>query len=262
MKKWTQWMFLYFMVSGTRSLVEVHQPPVLTTPLGHDVVLPCQFTLSHNERMVTPPVLYWMCSSQNTDNARMWPISDKYEGRVALLDNNRSSSNKSIILKNVQWADSGKYLCKMSITTEREKSFRKRGNETLLMVYDTMIFNLSCHNDSLLWCEANVTRDSRFVLSIFLDGCRLPTASSARGDAAAALPYATLSEATTLSRGGKYECQLHLNNELITKSFFHYHPPEPSEAVFPEPWCLYAALLLVPATILLSLLTSWLLCRC
>ncbi|KAM6935113.1 uncharacterized protein PEZ65_005536 [Lycodopsis pacificus] len=279
---WTQWMVFYFMVAGTRSLVTVHQPPVLIAALGHDVMMPCLLNLSHDERMVTVPVLYWMYLTQgNTDNPRLWPSSGKYEGRVERLDKSRNTSIKSVVLKNVQWADSGKYLCKLSITTERDKSFRKKGNETSLKVYDTMIF--TAHNDSLLWCQVNVTPDPRFVLSIFHNGCKLQLPDYAPGDAGAALPYVTLSGTVPLRSKGEYECQLHLNGDLITESIFYYHSTvaevdgdaekncsltcpttasEPAVVVFPEPWLLYMALLLVPIVILLSLVTALLMYRC
>ncbi|KAK9514198.1 hypothetical protein VZT92_027681 [Zoarces viviparus] len=273
---WTQWMFFYFMVAGTRSLITVHQPPVLTTALGHDVMMPCRLNLSNDERMVTVPVLYWVYLTQdNADNLRLWPRCEKYEGRVERLDTTRNTSNKSIVLKNVQWADSGKYLCKLSIATERDKSFRRRGNETSLKVYDTM--NFTAHNDSLLWCQVNVTPDPGFVLSIFHNGCKLQPADCAPGDAGAALPYVTLSETVPLRSKGEYECQLHLNGDLITKSIFYHSPMAEVDGdaerngsltrlttasvvvVFPEPWLLYMALLLVPIVILLSLVTALLL---
>ncbi|XP_031723382.1 uncharacterized protein LOC116394439 [Anarrhichthys ocellatus] len=279
---WTQWMFFYFMVAGTRSLVTVYQPPVLTTALGHDIMMPCLLSLSHDERMVTLPVLYWMyLTKNNTDNLRLWPPSEKYEGRVERMDKCRNTSNKSIVLKNVQWADSGKYLCKLSITTERDKSFRRKGNETSLKVYDTMIF--TAHNDSLLWCEVNVTPDPGFVLSIFHNGCKLQPADCAPGAVGAALPYVTLSKTVPLRSKGRYECQLHQNGDLITKSIFYYHSPvaevdgdaerngsltclttasEPAVVVFPEPWLLYMAFLLVPIVILLSLVTALLMYTC
>ncbi|XP_054478204.1 uncharacterized protein LOC129110079 [Anoplopoma fimbria] len=281
---WTQWIFFFFMVAGTRSLVTVHQPPVLTTALGHDVMMPCQLNLSPDERMVTPPVLYWLYVTQdNTNNPRLWVPTEKYEGRVELLDKNRTTSDKSIVLKNVQWADSGRYLCKLSITTHKDKSFRRKGNETSLKVYDTMIFNLTTHNDSLLWCEVNVTPDPGFVLSIFHNGCTLQPPEHAPRDAGAGLPYVTLSKNIRLRSEGVYECQLQLNGELITKRIFHYQPEvtevggdadkngsltcstavfEPSVVVFPEPWILYIALLLVPIIILLSIVTTMLMHRC
>lgn len=130
-----QFYLSFDVVSGTCSLVTVHQPPVLTTALGHDVVMPCQLNLSHDDKMVTPPVLYWVYLSEDTENARVWTPSEKYKERVHLLDNDLYSSNKSISLKNVQWADSGKYLCKVSVATKRDERFRRKGNETLLMVY-------------------------------------------------------------------------------------------------------------------------------
>ncbi|XP_078108443.1 protein borderless-like [Sander vitreus] len=273
---WAQQMLFYFLVSGTHSLVTVHQPPVLTTALGHDVIMPCHLNLSHNEKMVTPPVLYWVYITQDgTDNPRLWLPSEKYDGRVELLDNNPNTSSKSILLKNVLWADSGKYQCKVSVITEGDR-FRRRGNDTLLMVYDTMILNLTGHNDSLLECKVNVTWDPGFVLSIFHDGCKLQPVDTAPGDADAALPYVTLSETVSLRSKGEYECQLHLNKELVTKSIFNYHAPvaadgadaenaeknvattvsEPGVVVFPEPWPLYMALLLVPITILLGLTSA------
>ncbi|KAF1388291.1 hypothetical protein PFLUV_G00088660 [Perca fluviatilis] len=276
---WAQQMFLYFLVSGTHSLVTVHQPPVLTTALGHDVIMPCHLNLSQNEKMMTPPVLYWVYLTQDgTDNPRVWIPSEKYDGRVELLDNNPNTSSKSILLKNVQWADSGKYQCKVSVITEGDR-FRRRGNDTLLMVYDTMILKLTGHNDSLLGCKVNVTRDPGFVLSIFHDGFKLQPVDTAPGDADAVLPYVTLSETISLRSKGQYECQLYLNEDLVTKSIFNYHTPVAADdadaqtnvsltcpttvsgvVVFPEPWPLYMALLLVPITILLGL-TSALLMR-
>ena len=79
--------------------------------------------------MLITPVLYWMYNS----TLKVVPSSDKYKERVHTLDNT-NSSDKSILLKNVMWADSGKYLCKLSITTE-DQSFRKKGNETLLIIH-------------------------------------------------------------------------------------------------------------------------------
>lgn len=123
--------YFYGCFAGTRSLVTIHQPPVLTTALGHDVRMPCQ--LSHDEKTAISVILYWVYL--NNDKPKVWWPSEKYVGRVHLLDSDSKSSNKGILLKEVQWADSGKYLCKVSITAEGKKSFRMTGNETLLMVY-------------------------------------------------------------------------------------------------------------------------------
>ncbi|XP_044215065.1 uncharacterized protein LOC122987316 [Thunnus albacares] len=208
--------------------------------------MPCRLNLSHDEKMMTTPVLYWMYKSKE----QLVPLSDKNKERVQILDDSKNSSDKSILLKNVTWADSGKYLCKLSITTEKDGSFRKNGSESLLIVYDTMFFNLTSHNDSQLQCEVNVTRDPRIVLSIVHDGCKFP----AESNDVTALPYDTLSETISLKGRGKYECQLHLNEDLIMKSSY-WHPPEP-DVVPPEPWFLYVALLLVPTIILLCLIIA------
>ncbi|KAK2844945.1 hypothetical protein Q5P01_011604 [Channa striata] len=275
--KWMSCMVLYVLVSGTGCLVTVHQPPAITSALGHDVVMPCELRLSDDEKMLTPPVLYWVYVT-HADNPRLWIPSEAYEGRIDLLDKSMNSSNKSILLKNVQWSDSGKYQCKLSVTTEREKSFRRKGNETLLLVYDNIIFNLTNHNASRLQCEVNVSRqDPGFVLAIFHNGCKLQTVGFSQENAT--LSYTTLSQTILTMGGGKYECQLRHNEDLMAKSIFHYHPPVTEQdwnattnvsttclttvsglvVVFPEPWLLYIALLLVPITFLLGLLTARLL---
>eukprot|EP00064_Thunnus_orientalis_P012103 superscaffoldBa00001816_g12137 len=145
----------------------------------------------------------------------------------------------------------GKYECQLHL------------NEDLIMQSsywhppDTMFFNLTSHNDSQLQCEVNVTRDPRIVLSIVHDGWKFQTVNNA----VTALPYNTLSETISLKGRGKYECQLHLNEDLIMKSIFHWHSPEP-DVVFPEPWFLYMAILLVPIIILLCLVIAMLKDRC
>ncbi|XP_010788697.1 uncharacterized protein [Notothenia coriiceps] len=262
--EWTQRLFLYFMVSGTNSLVTVYQPPVLTAVLGHDVIMPCQLSLTdEDKRMQTPPILYWMYSTEGSSGGSIvCSYSENYTGRIERLDNNQNSSNKSILLKNVQWADTGSYLCQLSLKNNNGTRFRTKGKETLLMIYDTMFFNSTGHNDSLLQCGVNVTRRTGFSLSIVHNGIKLQPVGSAPGEADAALPFISLSETVPLRGKGEYECQLHLNKDLVTKSIFHYQTPELNVMLFPEPWFLYGALLLVPFTILLALITALLMYRC
>lgn len=121
---------------GTVSLVSVHQPPVHATPLGKDATMQCQLKVSPDEEMQSVPVLYWSLLTGDKKNPRLTPNpSPTYEGRVDVLATNRDSTNKSILLKNVQWADSGKYECKLSLKTKKSNSFREKGNGTLLVVY-------------------------------------------------------------------------------------------------------------------------------
>lgn len=89
---------------------------------------------------------------------------------------------------------------------------------------DTMSFNQTGHNDSQLKCEVNVSKGPRVVLSIVHNGDN-QSVDFAPGALVEALPYITLSVNSSLRSGGKYECQLHLNQHLITKSVFIYHPP-------------------------------------
>ncbi|XP_023150255.2 uncharacterized protein LOC111585109 [Amphiprion ocellaris] len=272
---WTPWMILYFTVPGVLSLVTVHQPPVLTAALGGDTIMPCELQLSHDEKMVSTPVLYWHYLQQES-NKRLWQPSEPYKGRVQLLDDNKKSWNKSIVLKEVQWADSGRYECKLTVTTQREGSFRKKGNLTSLAVHDSMLFNLTGHNASLLRCEVNVTQDAGFALTVLHGSCRLRSVNSASGGNVSPQPYVTLSETIAVQAGGKYECQLHLKEDLIIKSVFHNNLLEGAQTnatacspdipvvvgpEYPEPWLLYMALLLVPITVLLGLATAMLIRR-
>ncbi|KAM4580596.1 uncharacterized protein PAE49_005385 isoform 2-T2 [Odontesthes bonariensis] len=265
---WTPWMLL-FTLSGSLSLVTVYQPPVLAAARGGDVTMHCELRLSQNEIILNSPVLYWLFLEEaNTENSQLWNPSAAYKERVRLLDDEQKSLNKSILLRNVQWADSGRYQCKLSVTIQGSGSFRRSGNQTTLKVYEPIVFTLSGHNDSLLRCEVNATQDAGFALTVTRDGFILQT-DSAEG-VVEARPYVTLSETASVRGRGEYECQLRLGKDLITKSIFHANRPagesggaedRAAESVHPEPWILYSALLLVPVVVLLSLLISMLMQR-
>ncbi len=114
-------------------MVTVHQPPVLTAALGRDALMPCR--LNFSRKLVIPPVLYWIYLVGDIEHAKVWRPNKNYVDRVDILDSDPFSLNKSIILKNVQWGDGGKYLCKLSVTTETDERFREKGDGTLLMIY-------------------------------------------------------------------------------------------------------------------------------
>uniref|UniRef100_A0A3B5APL0 Immunoglobulin domain-containing protein n=1 Tax=Stegastes partitus TaxID=144197 RepID=A0A3B5APL0_9TELE len=142
-------------VSGVLSLVTVHQPPILAAALGQDVIMPCELQLSHDEDLEYKPVLYWDHLLHNSSN-KLWAPSEMYKGRVQLLDDSRVSWNKSIVLQKVQWADSGRYQCKLSVTPKRKKSFRIKGNLTSLMVYGkykvwSFLFQMFGHNKNFFF---------------------------------------------------------------------------------------------------------------
>lgn len=106
---------------------------MLAAALDRDVVLPCELRFS-DVKLIGQPVLYWTYF-RGDDQDRVWQPSGKYVGRVDRLDNNGNSLNKSVLFKNVQWADSGRYLCKLSITTDKDQRYRTLGNITTLLVY-------------------------------------------------------------------------------------------------------------------------------
>lgn len=93
------------------------------------------------------------------------------------------------------------------------------------LVSDAMVFNVTKHSRCLLRCEVRVTQAAGLALYIFHNGRRILNVTSAHRDAGAALPYVTLSETVPLRWREKYECQLHLKDELITKSVFHSNLP-------------------------------------
>ena len=107
---------------------------MITAALGHDAIMPCQLNLSDNVKMVIPPVLYWAVLPQESDDNKLWPPSENYKERVDLLDKDLYSPNKSVLFRNVLWADSGRYQCKVSITTKAGR-FRRLGNTSLLVVH-------------------------------------------------------------------------------------------------------------------------------
>ncbi|XP_071376456.1 uncharacterized protein [Centroberyx affinis] len=258
----TLWIFLCFTLSGIQSLITVYQPPVVVAPLSHDVTMQCELTASPEEKMITIPVLYWEFLKSDEPGVwpKLWPAAQQYKGRVERLDINLKSSNKSIRFKNIQWEDSGPYQCKLSIATESSGSERKKGKGTKLMVYDTMFFS-TAENDTQLHCAVNVSWDPGFVLSVSRGGFNQSCVSAPRENVPA-LPYVTLSGTFPLGSRGGYDCQLHLNGTQITKKSIHHNPPEPDELkVYPEPWLLYTAIVLVPFTVLLVMITALLIYR-
>ncbi|XP_076004694.1 uncharacterized protein LOC142999142 [Genypterus blacodes] len=260
--------FLYFALTGVHLLITVLQPPVIVTSLGHDVVMRCELIV--DEKLTSAPLMYWEnVVPDRKERDKVFPPLDRYKGRVDRLDMDRHSSNKSILFRSVQWDDSGTYLCKVTIATTKSKgSMRKLGEGTSLLVYDTMFFNTTSNNSNLLQCAVNVSWDPAFVLSILQGGLNLKIQKPAEQT----LPYVTLSESVTPNCSEEYECQLHLNAELITTKIFFYNgavitndgggeknetaEADPDVAVLPQPWLLYLLLILVPVTVLLAVLTA------
>lgn len=122
-------IYSIFLFLGVFTLIIVYQPPFLITALGSNVTMPCHLS---SDDMVSPPILYWV----DQDGTNLWPRSGKFQERVDRMDENEQSVNKSIVFRNVQWVDSGNYLCMLSIlTTERKNRYRIKGNETQLLIY-------------------------------------------------------------------------------------------------------------------------------
>lgn len=120
-------------VTQGASQLTLQQPPTLTATLGHDVMMPCH--ISQEDEANKAPVLYWLKLSESTDDSILPPESERYRGRVERLDNDQQSANLSILLKAVQWADRGKYLCKLAVLDPKtNKRYSVKGNTTLLLI--------------------------------------------------------------------------------------------------------------------------------
>ncbi|XP_061573765.1 uncharacterized protein LOC133440509 [Cololabis saira] len=281
-QRWILWTFLSCMFSGCLSVVSVHQPAELAAALGRDVVLPCSLRLSEDEHMLTPPVLYWLTEPE-VKGVRLWSPTEAYVGRVDLLNHSTDSLDRSLLLRAVRWTDSNLYKCKVSIRTRTEGSTRKTGDNTALRVHDSLVFNLTRHNASLLRCHVNVSPRSGFVLSVLHAGQTCPTVAAGVEDVEdvedAAGRFTTLSQTVALQGPGNYECQLSLGTEVVARSVFCLDeteeagdaekPPTPSNqtcsdtevTLHPEPWPLYISLLLVSSISLLSVVTVMLVRR-
>lgn len=241
--------------------------------------MPCH--LSHSNEMTLSPILYWENLGMDPDHAKLWPPSEKYQSRVEHLSKNRDSANMSILLKDIRWADTGSYQCKVSISNpDTKKRNRIKGNNTVLLIYDKMFLDLTGTNNTMLRCTVNVTSHPSFVLSIVCNGQKPQRIGSDPGNYRGDLSYVSLTETVQVEGDdGRYECQLHLNKHLITSRSFDSlmgkkFPPLTGEnrtnlrrntdadaQVFPEPWFLYVGLLLVPIITLLCVLTPLLICK-
>lgn len=96
------------------------------------------------------------------------------------------------------------------------------------LLSDTMIFDLVTHNSSLLSCQVNVSAHPGFVMSILHNGEKIHTVKSGCWEwacnLAAHLPV-MLSVTISLTLGGKYKCQMHLMQYLITEKVSTYILP-------------------------------------
>lgn len=230
-------------------MVTVEQPPLLPAALGQDVVLPCSLRFPPGDRQTELAVLYWIFTQQNP--VLLWFPSKEYQSRVELLDHDPDRLNNSIRLRVVQWSDAGPYLCKLTVTTEAQGTFRTRGNKTTLAVHDLLVLVRSGPDESLLHCAVNVSQNADFELSILHQGAPLqlrpsqqPVVRSSRG---AGTPV-TLSQTAPLQGPGLYECRLLLQGQLVAQTAVHLYPAGV------EPWTLYVAPLLLHGAMLLLLL--------
>ncbi|KAL0984805.1 hypothetical protein UPYG_G00147150 [Umbra pygmaea] len=147
-----------------------------------------------------------------TNMTRIWPDAEHpFMNRVDVLDHDRNSSNRSILLKNIQWEDSqGQYECKLSYRAGKHRN-RTKGIAVKLLIYDSLFLGLHPEDNGTLLCAVNVSQDLRFVLSILHNGYELAYEQNPHRTPLISL----LSVSHPLENDKEYECQLKLNSTLI-----------------------------------------------
>ncbi|KAI1894797.1 hypothetical protein AGOR_G00119450 [Albula goreensis] len=246
---WLSLIMLFFRLQGSTGQITVTQTPsVVVSELNQNVTLNCSFNHSPDHR-VTRVILYWYVNGPEGSDVNIYPHgSEEYKERLIVLDKEETPRNMSIILLGVTWKDCKKYQCMLSYDKAGEPE-RKRGQGILLLLHDSMVFDLAPRSVSSLLCSVKVSPDPTFRLTVLEDGVEV---CSTQNDTQA--PHAiTLSLHVPLHSGRKYECQLNRSSELILSRTYFNQPQS-----LPEPIFLYIAILLVPFIILIIILTLYL----
>ncbi|XP_071240062.1 uncharacterized protein [Salvelinus alpinus] len=248
--------------AGALAQTVTQTPDEVVYQLAQNASMDCQFIHTPDQQVAKNPILYWHKITSLTKMTRLWPDPESpYKDRVEVLDSDRNSPNRSVLLKNVQWEDSsGKYECKLSYRAAKQDK-RMKGSGVKLFIHDLMFFGLDPDNETQLMCAVNVSRDDGFFLSLLQDGSKVFQKTIDLLHPSMSLSV-TLSVILPLEKGKNYECQIHLGSTLIMSQPFQQPLETPAvEKVLPEPVFLFVAILLVPITVLLALLTALLVLR-
>eukprot|EP00063_Salmo_salar_P046201 XP_014021036.1 PREDICTED: uncharacterized protein LOC106582443 isoform X1 [Salmo salar] len=258
---WNILSIALLVAAGAWAQTVTQKPDEVVYKLAQNASMDCQFIHTPEQQVAKNPILYWHKITSLTQMTRLWPDPESpYKDRVDVLDSDRNSPNRSVLLKNVQWEDStGKYECKLSYRAAKQDK-RTKGNGVKLLIHDSMFFGLE--NETQLMCAVNVSRDDGFVLSLLQDGSKVFQKTIDPLHPSMSLPV-TLSVILPLEKGKNYECQIHLGSTMIMSQPFQQplETPGTLEKVLPEPAFLFVAILLVPITVLLALLTALLVLR-
>lgn len=240
---------LVLLQQGNWGQITVTQSPsVVVSRLSHNATLACRF--SHTpDQGVTGVILYWYHTGPNKQDLYAFPDSQarpEYKNRVVALDRSRTSEDKSVVLQNATWRDSQRYRCMLSYETLQQPQ-RKRGEGVLLLLHDSMTFDLAPGMVSKLLCSVKVSPDPGFRLSVFRDGVHVQTAQNHTP-----APHVTLSLLVPVAHN--MECQLNHSSGFILSKTYSIQP-------LPEPVLLYVAILLVPVIVLVISLTAHLIMK-
>ncbi|KAJ8384444.1 hypothetical protein AAFF_G00204650 [Aldrovandia affinis] len=242
---WFSLTVLLILLQGNSGQITVTQTPsVVVSALNQNVTLDCQFSHTPDQK-VTGVILYWYHRWPGREDQYIYPhVPTKYQNRIMVLDSNRTNKDKSIVLLGVGWEDRYKYHCMLSYDRGDDAN-RMRGAGVLLLLHDSMTFDLAPWTPSSLLCSVEVSPHPELRLSMLEDGVEGP---SVQNDTHAL--HSTLSLLIPLYNDRKYECRLNWSSEIILSQTYFI------PSALPEPIFLYSAILLIPFIILLIILTG------
>ncbi|KAJ8332824.1 hypothetical protein SKAU_G00417200 [Synaphobranchus kaupii] len=250
---WLSLSVLLLLLQGLSGQITVTQSPsVVVSQLHGNATLACRF--SHTpDQGVTGVILYWYYVGPNEEDLYVYPPSQappEYEGRVVALDSSVTSEVKSVVMLRASWTDRHTYHCLLSYEIPGDAE-RKRGTGVLLLLYDSMTFDLAPGMVSNLLCSVKVSPDSGFRLSVLQEGAEVLSVQNHTHS-----PHVTLSLHVPILHGVQYECRLKHSSDLIQSQTYYIPRESGFSTELPEPVFLYAAIILIPFIVFVIFLTA------
>ncbi|KAL4657631.1 hypothetical protein GN956_G5031 [Arapaima gigas] len=230
-------VFLQLHEGCSSQISVIQEPSAVVSEIEKNVTLNCLFTHTPDQ-MVTGPILYWYYG--NDELLYPHPIP-QYKNRVIVLNPDRNSSNRSILLLSVQWVDRRKYHCMLSYEKSGQGA-RTRGKGVTLLLYGPMTFNVSSESQNSLVCNITVSPHDGFHLAVLCGGLEV-----AQGQRHVYSKFTVLS--AVVHEGVECECQLSLNSSMVLTRSYTRKSKDVSSEELPQPVMLYVAILLIPILI-------------
>ncbi|XP_018582475.1 uncharacterized protein LOC108919165 [Scleropages formosus] len=232
-------VFLLLHQGKLSAISVIQEPSVIVSEIEKNITLNCLFTHTP-EQKVTGPILYWYYGSDELLYPHPIP---QYKNRVIVLNPDKDSSNRSILLLNVQWEDNRKFHCMLSYEKSGHGA-RTRGKGVKLLLHGPMMFNVSSESENDLLCNITVSSNSGFHLTVLCNGVEVAKSQSEIRD-----KFTVLS--ALVHEHMECECCLNLDSTVVLSRSYIRKSKEDQRADLPEPVFLYAAILSIPFSITL-----------